>query len=123
MLDQPEVASSLPPRFSREADEVGLGASHPHERLRLHGIYTIGYGLFKLLGRQRQPTLSADPTAVDPETLDQLKVVETIKEGLTVFQLTAEAKRQGELLPGIPIHPRGDRESPEVSARPVDSGR
>jgi predicted amidohydrolase YtcJ len=31
--------------------------------------------------------LSADPTAVDPETLDQLKVLETIKEGETVFRL------------------------------------
>lgn len=29
--------------------------------------------------------LSADPTAVDPETLDQLKVLETIKEGETVY--------------------------------------
>jgi len=31
--------------------------------------------------------LSADPTAVDPETLDQLQVLETIKEGVTVFRL------------------------------------
>jgi hypothetical protein len=31
--------------------------------------------------------LSADPTAVDPETLDQLEVLETIKEGATVFAL------------------------------------
>jgi urease alpha subunit len=31
--------------------------------------------------------LSADPTAVDPETLDQLKVLETIKDGETVFAL------------------------------------
>jgi hypothetical protein len=29
--------------------------------------------------------LSADPTAVDPETLDQIEVVETIKEGATVY--------------------------------------
>jgi len=29
--------------------------------------------------------LSADPTAVDPETLDQIKVLETIKEGTAVF--------------------------------------
>ncbi|MCU0976180.1 MAG: amidohydrolase [Steroidobacteraceae bacterium] len=42
--------------------------------------------------------LSADPTAVDPETLDQLKVVETIKEGRTVFALdtgAAAASRLG----------------------------
>ena len=30
--------------------------------------------------------LSDDPTAVDPETLDRLKVLETIKEGETVFK-------------------------------------
>jgi predicted amidohydrolase YtcJ len=33
--------------------------------------------------------LDKDPTAIDPETLDQIKVVETIKEGTTVFQLTS----------------------------------
>ena len=42
--------------------------------------------------------LSADPTAVDPETLDQLKVVETIKEGTTVFTLTEEKEKQGNLM-------------------------
>ncbi len=31
--------------------------------------------------------LSADPTAVDPETLDTLKVTETIKEGRTIYRL------------------------------------
>lgn len=35
--------------------------------------------------------LSGDPTAVDPETLDQLKVLETIKEGRTVFVLERTA--------------------------------
>jgi predicted amidohydrolase YtcJ len=29
--------------------------------------------------------LSKDPTAVDPETLDQIKVLETVKEGDTVY--------------------------------------
>ncbi len=29
--------------------------------------------------------LSEDPTAIDPETLDQLTVVETIKEGRTIY--------------------------------------
>ena len=33
--------------------------------------------------------LSADPTAVDPETIDQIKVTETIKEGVTVFALAS----------------------------------
>jgi len=32
--------------------------------------------------------LSADPTAVDPETIDRIKVVETIKEGKTVFAMS-----------------------------------
>jgi predicted amidohydrolase YtcJ len=31
--------------------------------------------------------LSKDPTAVDPETLDTLKVLMTIKEGTVVFAL------------------------------------
>ena len=31
--------------------------------------------------------LSADPTAVEPDKLAQLKVLETIKEGETVFKL------------------------------------
>jgi predicted amidohydrolase YtcJ len=31
--------------------------------------------------------LSKDPTAVDPETLDTLKVLMTIKEGSVVFAL------------------------------------
>ena len=34
--------------------------------------------------------LSADPTAVDPETLDGLKVTETVKEGRTVFRLDSK---------------------------------
>ncbi|MEX1308962.1 MAG: amidohydrolase [Candidatus Sulfomarinibacteraceae bacterium] len=33
--------------------------------------------------------LSNDPTAVDPETLDQIDVVETIKEGTTVYAMPA----------------------------------
>ncbi len=34
--------------------------------------------------------LSTDPLTVDPETLDQVKVVETIKEGVTVFDAAAD---------------------------------
>ncbi|MAK55696.1 MAG: amidohydrolase [Pusillimonas sp.] len=37
--------------------------------------------------------LSNDPTTVDPETLDQLKVTETIKKGKTIFRL--EDKNDG----------------------------
>jgi hypothetical protein len=42
--------------------------------------------------------LSKDPTAVDPETLDQIKVVETIKEGTTVFALTAAEQKKADLM-------------------------
>ena len=48
--------------------------------------------------------LSADPTAVDPETLDSLKVLETIKEGRTVFTrdaAEAQALRAGPALPNL----------------------
>ena len=40
--------------------------------------------------------LSADPTAVDPETLDTLAVTETIKEGRTVFRLDVRTARAAE---------------------------
>ena len=45
--------------------------------------------------------LSADPTAVDPETLDRLKVVETIKDGTTVFRLDTDGAAAG-LSPASP---------------------
>jgi predicted amidohydrolase YtcJ len=38
--------------------------------------------------------LDQDPTAIDPEALDQIKVVETIKEGVTVFDI-ASLKKAG----------------------------
>jgi len=41
--------------------------------------------------------LSGDPTAVDPETLDQLEVVETIKEGVTVYESTDDDTNAAEL--------------------------
>jgi predicted amidohydrolase YtcJ len=41
--------------------------------------------------------LSKDPTTVDPETLDQIRVTETIKEGATIFRLDAPAQRVAEL--------------------------
>jgi hypothetical protein len=48
--------------------------------------------------------LSADPTAVDPETLDSLRVVETIKEGRKIFALTEAEMKRGEpmIAPGGP---------------------
>ncbi|MGD8555796.1 MAG: amidohydrolase [Chromatiales bacterium] len=42
--------------------------------------------------------LSNDPTAVDPESLDQLKVVETIKEGVTIFSLEEKVGEQAGLI-------------------------
>lgn len=38
--------------------------------------------------------LDKDPTAIDPETIDQIKVVETIKEGATIFDI-ANMKKAG----------------------------
>jgi predicted amidohydrolase YtcJ len=38
--------------------------------------------------------LDQDPTAVDPETLDQIKVVETIKEGVTIFAMTETEQKK-----------------------------
>jgi hypothetical protein len=36
--------------------------------------------------------LDKDPTAIDPETLDEIKVVETIKEGVTIFDIASMKK-------------------------------
>ena len=56
--------------------------------------------------------LSADPTTVDPETLDQLKVLETIKEGQSVYRIgddklpkkaSREADPVGNLLRGMAL--------------------
>jgi hypothetical protein len=41
--------------------------------------------------------LSADPTAVEPTTLSQLKVMETIKDGRTVFLLDEQSARKAAL--------------------------
>ena len=48
--------------------------------------------------------LSANPTAVDPETLDTLKVVETVKEGKTIYA-AEKAQREGHLR--LAPNPRG----------------
>jgi predicted amidohydrolase YtcJ len=45
--------------------------------------------------------LSDDPTAVPPDELEAITVTETIKEGRTIFALTEEEMRRGDLmLPG-----------------------
>jgi predicted amidohydrolase YtcJ len=41
--------------------------------------------------------LSRDPTQGDTKTINQMKVTETIKEGVTVFRLDAQAQRQAAL--------------------------
>jgi predicted amidohydrolase YtcJ len=50
--------------------------------------------------------LSEDPTAVRPETINQIKVLETIKEGETIFALTAQEQRRGDLM--VPGNGRDD---------------
>ena len=47
--------------------------------------------------------LDKDPTAIDPETLDTIKVTETIKEGVAVFRL-ADAEKNGASLPSNDQH-------------------
>ena len=42
--------------------------------------------------------LSRDPTRGDPNTIDRIKVTETIKEGATIFRLTAEEQRKADLM-------------------------
>ncbi len=42
--------------------------------------------------------LSKDPTAVVPETLSDIKVTETIKEGKTIFAATDEEQHRGDLM-------------------------
>ena len=44
--------------------------------------------------------LDQDPTAVDPETLDQIKVLETIKEGVTIFDIAEMNASAASLQPG-----------------------
>jgi predicted amidohydrolase YtcJ len=49
--------------------------------------------------------LSADPTAVDPDTIDTIKVEETVKEGNTVFDIRADGGM-------LHYHPRIDGTDP-----------
>ncbi len=42
--------------------------------------------------------ISRDPTKGDPTTIAQIKVTETIKEGTTVFKLTAMEQRKAKLM-------------------------
>jgi len=42
--------------------------------------------------------LSRDPTQGDPNTIDRIKVTETVKEGTTIFKLTAQESRKADLM-------------------------
>jgi hypothetical protein len=42
--------------------------------------------------------LSRDPTQGDPETIDRIKIDETVKEGVTVFKLDAREQRKAALM-------------------------
>ncbi len=44
--------------------------------------------------------LDKDPTAVDPEKIDEIKVVETIKEGVTVFDIASMRKTSASIRSG-----------------------
>jgi hypothetical protein len=56
--------------------------------------------------------LSADPTAVPLETLDQLQVLETIKEGATVYAMTPASRRRA----ALSYHPASDGRDPFMQA-------
>ncbi len=56
--------------------------------------------------------LSRDPTQGDPNSIDEIKVTETIKEGSTVFRLTAEEQRTTDLVLGPFPGPRGSPADP-----------
>lgn len=50
--------------------------------------------------------LTDDPTAVDPETIDQIKVAETIKEGETIYAATPEQLKKARL--SLPANAKSD---------------
>ncbi len=50
--------------------------------------------------------LTGDPTAVDPETIDQIKVAETIKEGETIYAATPEQLKKASL--SLPANAKSD---------------
>ena len=54
--------------------------------------------------------LTEDPTAIDPETIDQIKVAETIKEGETIYAATPEQLKKTDLMlpTDSPIDPFGN---------------
>jgi hypothetical protein len=47
--------------------------------------------------------LDKNPLEVDPETLDQIKVTETIMEGVTVFALASEASSRSDAQNGTRV--------------------
>ncbi|WP_431299437.1 amidohydrolase [Tabrizicola sp. BL-A-41-H6] len=61
------------------------------------GFEDVDKGSIEVGKRADLVILSADPTAIDPETLDQLKVSETIKDGKSIYQRGA---KKTELVPG-----------------------
>ena len=50
--------------------------------------------------------LSDDPTAIDPETLDSIQVLETIKEGKSIYRIAPEEVRKAEAI--RPVLPTTD---------------
>jgi hypothetical protein len=77
--------------------------------------------------------LSADPTAVDPETLDRIQVVETIKEGFTVYAMPKDDGRSAGraalvgswtlvALDGKPVEPVGEQVTLDIAEDGAVSG-
>ena len=41
--------------------------------------------------------LTEDPTAVDPDTIDQIKIAETIKEGVAIYTASPEKLKKADV--------------------------
>jgi predicted amidohydrolase YtcJ len=100
--DSMRVLSATVTRRTRSGDILG-----PHQRvsvdvalkaLTLWAAYQIfeeaDKGSIEPGKRADFVILTKDPTAIDPETIDQIKVAETIKDGVTVYAASPESLKK-----------------------------
>jgi hypothetical protein len=100
--DSMRVLSATVTRRTRSGDILG-----PHQRvsadvalkaMTLWAAYQIfeeaDKGSIEPGKRADFVILTKDPTAIDPETIDQIKVTETIKDGVTIYAASPEALKK-----------------------------
>jgi predicted amidohydrolase YtcJ len=100
--DSMRVLSATVTRRTRSGDILG-----PHQRvsvdvalkaMTLWAAYQIfeeaDKGSIEPGKRADFVILTQDPTAIDPETLDQIKIAETIKDGVTVYAASPESLKK-----------------------------